>query len=609
MNLRLTLRCTALALSLVLLLPSAALAADNFHADVDFPQMVFDTPYNESQLDDILGQITSLSRHPQATDQGKAALHTLYAQMEQTMKELSTRSALSNIRYDQNQSDPAAAQQSAQFSDLSRQAYNDCYSALQLITASPYADELETLVGADNAKFLAHFSSLSAQELELNRRETELTQQYDQALQQTYTYNGREWSEAQLQADDTLSPEAHAEIRKGLLQKQNKAAGEVFVQLVKLRTEMAQLRGYDNYADYAYAEIYARDYKYRNVKNLYADVKNYLLPVEITLGSRKKDAADFPSLSGEEILDAMQPHMGQIAPELAESFGYLRQHQLYDIDPAPNKYPGGYTINLPYYGAAFVFNSPNGTVQDYATMVHEFGHFNAAYYSTESPLWSSDNLDVAETQSQGLELLFLDYADQALGEAYGDSFRDFAVHNILTSVSDGCMYDEFQQKVYRHPDMTLDEINRMFFDISQKYGYVYQSPEDAYHWVLVPHTFHSPMYYISYATSALAALELYQLSLTDRPAAVQAYLDISKTPSTTPFRDMLNECGLKDVFGWNAVSQLAYDLDNTLLDGKTLKGDSPSLLHKLRHAFSVSDLIFFLTIIAICLHLWRRKKS
>lgn len=608
MNLRLSIRCAAFALSLALLLPSAALTTTSPHADVDFSQMAFTTPYDESQLDDILGELTTLSRHPQATQEGRATLHTLYQRMEQTLNELSTRNALSNIFYDQDQQNTAAAQQSAQYSAMMQQALNDSYSALQLITASPYANELETLVGADNAQYLSYFSSLSPEELELNQRETELTQQYDQALQQTYTYNNQEWTLAQLQADDTLSPEARAQIRRGILQKQNEAAGQVFVELVQLRTEIAKQRGYDNYADYAYKEIYARDYNYRNVQDLYQKVKQYLLPVEIHLGSTVKDVADFPALSGEEILDAMQPHMAQISPELEESFAYLRQHHLYDIEPAPNKYPGGYTTNLPYYGAAFILNSPDGTVQDYATMVHEFGHFNAAYHSTESLLWSSENLDTAEVQSQGLELLFLDYADDALGEAYGDDFRDFAVHNILVSVSDGCMYDEFQQAVYRQPDMTLEQINQLFLDISKEYGYTYQNPEDAYHWVLVPHTFHSPMYYISYATSALAALELYQMSLTNRPAAIEAYVDISKTPSVTPFRTMLDETGLKDVFSWNMVPQLAYDLDNTLLNGTTLDGNAPSLMVRFAQYFKWSNALLLLIILVAYLYLRSAKR-
>lgn len=605
MNIRLLLRGAALTLSFLLFTPSGALAISSPHANVDFSQMAFTSPYDENQLDEVLAQLTALSHHPQATEEGRAMLHTLYQRMEQILNELLTRNALSNIRYDQNQQDTAAAEQSAQYSALMTQSLNDCYSALQLLTASPYAEDLATLVGTDNAQYLSYFSSLSPEELELNQREIELTQQYDKALQQTYLYKGQEWSEAQLQTDDTLSPEARAEIRRGLLQKQNEAAGKIFVELVQLRTEIAKRRGYDNYADYAYAEIYARDYDYQNVQKLYHEVKTYLLPIEIQLLHTLEDISSFPTLSGEEILNAMQPHMRQIAPELEESFQYLRQHHLYDIDPAPNKYPGGYTTSLPYYGAAFILNSPNGTVQDYSTMIHEFGHFNAYYTNTESPLWSVENLDTAEVQSQGLELLFVDYADEALGTAYGDSFRDFSVHNMLYSVSDGCMYDEFQQAVYRQPDMTLEEINQLFFDISQEYGYVYENMEDSYYWVEIPHTFHSPMYYISYATSALAALELYQLSLIDRSAAIDAYLDISKTPTVTPFRDMLDEAGLKDVFAPGIVKQLAYNLDDTLLNGNALEGKPRSLLGDFSFGrfFQLVDILLLLVIIIAYLYL------
>lgn len=546
------------------------------HVSVDFSDMAFAQPYDDTQWEQMLGTLLALSRQQQVTDQGRAILYSSYHQMEQMLEELVTRSNLASLRYDHNQLDEQAANESAAYADLVMQAFNDGMQVLQMVAMSAYASELENLIGADNAAYLYGFAPLSEQELEMSRQELALTQQYDQAIQQTYSYeyDGQRWEESQLYAAEDLDAESYAQIYAGIMQQKNQAAGEIFLQLLQLRTEMAQMRGYDNYADYAYAEIYARDYQVQEVHKLYEQSKQYTVPVEIALSQCIAQQEWPQSPGGEQILDDMQPYMERIAPELAQSFCALRQYHLYDIEAGEHKYPGGYTLPLPYYDAAFIFDSPYGTMQDYATVVHEFGHYNAMYYNTESQLWSGDNLDTAEVQSQGLEVLFLAFAKEMLGEQYGDLFRDFTVYNLLYSVSEGCMYDEFQQAVYRQPDLTLEQINQLFFDISQEYGYTYDSIEQSYYWVEIPHTFHSPFYYISYATSALAALQIYEMSLQDRQAAVDAYMGISAAKSITPFRETLAACGLEDIFSAGAVAHTAHVLDDALLDGEILDGET-----------------------------------
>ena len=49
-------------------------------------------------------------------------------------------------------------------------------------------------------------------------------------------------------------------------------------------------------------------------------------------------------------------------------------------------------------------------------MIHEFGHYNAAYHAAERCLYEPATLDVAEIHSQGLEVLFFDYMDDMFGE-------------------------------------------------------------------------------------------------------------------------------------------------------------------------------------------------
>ncbi len=82
-----------------------------------------------------------------------------------------------------------------------------------------------------------------------------------------------------------------------------------------------------------------------------------------------------------------------------------------------------------------------------------------------------------------------------------------------------------------------------------------------------------PLYYISYATSAVAALEIYADAEEDRDAAVEKYLAVSAAGNMT-FSEMLSECGLADAFDRNTVRGIASDLADTFgLDGTFLFED------------------------------------
>lgn len=64
--------------------------------------------------------------------------------------------------------------------------------------------------------------------------------------------------------------------------------------------------------------------------------------------------------------------------------------------------------------------------------------------------------------------------------------------------------------------MTLEEVNELHSEIF----YQFTGSELYYEWVEIHHHFETPFYYISYATSAISALEIWAQSLDDRNQAV-----------------------------------------------------------------------------------------
>ncbi len=62
-----------------------------------------------------------------------------------------------------------------------------------------------------------------------------------------------------------------------------------------------------------------------------------------------------------------------------------------------------------------------------------------------------------------------DYADEVFGDL-GDTYRRVILYNLISSVVDGCLYDEFQAEVYENPEMELEEINRILRELSAEAG-------------------------------------------------------------------------------------------------------------------------------------------
>lgn len=567
-----------LAACLLLAVPSQAAGRypEKEHLPVDFADMAC-TGFDDTALRGALDSLRQTAASPaiQTESAGtRAELEGLYRRILSELDQLFTQCALAEIRYDANGADQAAADASAALAQLSVQLSDECYLALQLLVDTPYQDIVEKDAGTEILDALRNYDALTEQEAALLQEEERLVQGYDQAMAQPFqvTVEGQVWTEDSLMSDPSLDEDAYWGILTLLEREKNQTAGEIFLQLVQVRTELAALRGYESYTDYAYEEIYGRDYTQEDIQALRQAVKSYWVPLESrltgALSQRDLRALEIRTrAAGDAIWDALEPFMARIDPELAETFAFMRTYHLCDIAPSDTKLPLGYTISLPAYGTAFIFDCPYGDYQDYSTAIHEFGHFNETFHSVEHELWSSFHIDVGEIHSQGLEVLFTAYAEDLFGAEGGRAFYWSTISQMAANILDGFMYDEFQAAVYDQPDMTLEEVNRLFKDISEEYGFSYEEDEEAgYFWVEVSHTFQSPLYYISYATSALSALNLWLLSLEDWDQAAAVYLDLSAMGMSRPYREAVEAVGLRDIFQERTVRQLAKDIQRRLAE-------------------------------------------
>ena len=541
-----------LLLALTLLPGPAALAVEwtfpvSGHPDVPYSEMLPVTPFDETALREALDRLEELCS-PGGGDrrsmEDREEAGGLYHQILAELDVLVTKANLAGVQYDAAGGAEAEAALYRELSAQQTRLYDRCYQVLALMAASPYASFLDAAAGEGTADSLLGYRALTEEEAALYEEEDRLIQTYDQIM------------ESSLPAEERCQ-----------------TAGEIYLQLVRLRTEQARRAGYGDYAEYAHEALYTRDYGLEEAADLREAAKRHILPLQLRLLD-ETDERDLRGLSvrsrmdGEEVLDAIGPFVEDFDPEMADTFAYLRRNHLYDIEYGETKLATGYTVALPAFYSGFIFNSPYGDYQDLSDTVHEFGHFVEVIHSTQPDLWSDFNIDVGEIDSQALELMFTGEAEDLFGEKYGEVYRNAVLYNILDSILDGCLYDEFQTAAYQLPDPTVEDLDRLFKVLSEEYGYSYDDGvESDPFWVENAHTFRNPMYFISYATSALSALDLWFLYLDAPEEGKEVYLELSSLSLSLPYRAAVEEVGLRDIFQPETVPALAGQLES-LMNGE-----------------------------------------
>ncbi len=397
-------------------------------------------------------------------------------------------------------------------------------------------------------------------------KEAELVNRYKQAAVGDFSYNinGTDYVLEEL-ADafyaGEINYDEYLEAYNGCMNRMGETLGPIYLDLVKLRQQIAATYGYDNYSEYAYEKTYDRDYTVADAEAFCKEVKEVLAPAysEFSAGSRvdpllNSTAAAMPQM---DKMAKVQEHLAKVDPVLAENFQFMLDHNLYDIEEGENKANVGFTMFINQYNEPFFYTCPDGNFYDVMTIVHEFGHFNS-YCVNVAGKGYYQNLDLAEIHSQGLELLYTAFYGDIMGEDLKDDAEIYTMQQRAASVLEGCLFDEFQREVYELEDPTLSEINVIFSNVaSQYYPNYYIAGREDWTWIRVSHNFESPLYYISYAVSVIPALQIWELSKTDFEAACDLYMNIVYEGEVSGYKETLKAVGLATPFDEGTMTNIA----------------------------------------------------
>jgi len=383
-------------------------------------------------------------------------------------------------------------------------------------------------------------------------------------------YDGQTWVTSDLFDDTIYSESEHKEIAAQISEKRNEILGNIFLDIREKRHKLAENSGYENFGEYAYEVFYMRDYTYDDSSEIYSVVKKEYRDLLSYTYDESSDAIydsglDDRKFDKGEVLNTVGNYIAELNDDFSENFNHMRTHNLYCLEDSSDASGGSFSTGLFSYTVPYMYVSSDGSYNDLMTVVHEFGHANSEYTLPSSAVWDlyGTSLDTCEIHSQGLEVLFSVANNSSLPEEEKEAYLKYTLSNMIHSIVQGCLFDEFQKYAYENPECTLDDLNDEYVRLCGEYGIDY-SPDNYYEydWVEISHNFDSPMYYISYATSAVSALDLWLTAMEDIDKAKEIYIDlVENCDSYTSYLAATEYCGLADIFDKKALNEIAYQVD------------------------------------------------
>ena len=328
---------------------------------------------------------------------------------------------------------------------------------------------------------------------------------------------------------------------------------QLLLELVALRQNIAEYAGYDNYAQFAYAFYYDRDYTPEQAKAYMEDVGDQLVALYETIAYDAWEPR-YQTWTESQMFNYVESSANAMGGKVADAFSVLKNGGYYDISYSPNKYNASFETFLNYYYVPFVFVNPQGNGADPLVFAHEFGHFCNDYASTGTAC----GIDVAEIFSQSMEYLSLFY-----GEG-GESLKKMKLAGSLSTFVEQSAYASFEHQLYllEESELTLENVRALYTRTAENYGFD-RWAVDGREYVTLTHLYVAPMYMISYVVSNDAAMQIYEAEDLESGSGRKLLEDNLNTEEMT-LLSFVESAGLTDPFAKGRVAQLRKTFEKVL---------------------------------------------
>ena len=397
----------------------------------------------------------------------------------------------------------------------------------------------------------------------LNSKLSKLLGDYsDMVSMSTITYHGEEYTYYEINA--LSDPYAYKDAQAMWLDEYNPKLAEIYIELVKTRTAIARLMGYDDYLDYLFnSEGYS--YTPEMASQLIDNIIKYVVP-------EFSELKDIGYIYGPEVdvpFDEFMKWLKDAFKKMGDNFtgvlDILEKYGLYDYEARKYK-KSEYTIYIDRYEVPFMMTCYKRDFSSIQTFIHEFGHSYEQYMSYNR---YDDDVDMSEIFSQTLELLVSRHFDLYFDIDTTQMLQYDALSSICQTLPGQAFFTLFEFEAYsmNEEELTVENLNKLARKCAEKLDLYNEDYPDSYarNWVTVSHIFDTPVYTFSYVTSASVALQIWKISRTNEQKALETY-DKLITASSTSFLDIIKEAGLKSPFEEETMKDIGRIINKYLVN-------------------------------------------
>lgn len=362
----------------------------------------------------------------------------------------------------------------------------------------------------------------------------------------------------------------------------------IYDDMVKVRTRMAHKLGYQDYVELAYYRMNRLDYDRHMVEGYRKQILDYVTPLACSIYEKQQkrlglDTLEYydldmnfkegnakPHGSSKELVQSAVKMYHEMSPETGAFIDLMHDNDLWDLESRDNKEMGGYETEIPEYHVPFIFSNFNGTSGDVDVLTHEAGHAFQTYMATDIqiPDVTCPTMESAEIDSMSMEFFAYPWMQYFFKEDT-EKYKYSHLSHTITFLPYGVLVDHFQQEVYTHPQMSIEERKACWRKLEKMY-----TPFKKYEgcdilekgcwWYQQGHIFQSPFYYIDYTLAQVCAQQFFIRFDSKDPTYWQDYLHLLKLGGTKSFTNLCKEANIKVPFEEGTIQEIMSYLSKKL---------------------------------------------
>ena len=426
----------------------------------------------------------------------------------------------------------------------------------------------------------------------LIKREKELCREYRKLIISVKgMFEGEEVTLSQL---DSKLNDTNRETRKkaydtryAILSSLSPDIERIMLELLNVRTQIANNLNLDNYTQYGFIKMNRLGYSEEDINTFRENIIKHFVPLLDRLRKEQQKRCNLESInyydekflfpdgnaqikySLEELIELLKDIFKIVNNDLSSLFNDMYKGGLIDLEDREDKSKGGLTTYLPDFQYPTFIKKYLGLEDNFTSITHEFGHSTQLFYSKDKKYHENrwPTFDICEIHSTCMELLLYPYLDKIFGK---DTSKYCISHleRLVELIIKMCAIDEFQSRLYREKPSTPEAINQLWKNIYLKYypnnNYKHSYYELGIMWQSDINRFDDAFYGIDYSLDTICALSFYQKSLRDKENAFKEYIELCQDGGEISLKEIIDKYKLSSPFKESDIKDLSIFLENEI---------------------------------------------